>query len=192
MKILKYFVFSLICFSSVFGVDDNTLLPNDLTTHTLAMRQQKIQFAIAADKDELITKLSQVHIASTDIPSLQISPPSALGRLIPQTYFNTSDMRIVNYYIEKILQYSLQPDSGTGNPPHVTVESKAPNAITVKCNLRTSGDLVGYFESIGGIGYNPLPDAAHPNGGLTDWVLVAIRKKTLGWEVASAYPVDYN
>jgi hypothetical protein len=189
MKILKYFVFSLIYFSSVFGVDDNTLLP---TPDTLATRQQKIQFALAKSKHAFITKISQLHIASTDIPSLQTSPPSALGRVIPQTYFNTSDMRIVNYYIEKILHYSLQPDSGTGNPPHVTVESKALNAITVKCNLRTSGDLVGYFESIGGIGYNPIPDAGHPTGGLTDWVLVVIQKKKLGWEIASAYPVDYN
>ena len=189
MKILKYFVFSLIYFSSVFGVDDNTLLP---TPDTLAMRQQKIQFAIAKNKDEYIKKLSVLHIASTDIPSLQIIPPSTFGRVIPQTYFNTSDMRIVSYYIEKILQYSLQPDPGTGNPSRVTVESRATNAITIKCNLRTSGDLVGYFESIGGIGYNPLPDAAHPTGGLTDWVLVVIQKKKSGWEIASAYPVDYN
>lgn len=189
MKVLKYFVFSLIYFSSVFGVDDNTLLP---TPDTLADRQQKIQFALAKNKDAFITKISQLHIASTGIPSLQLIPPSAFGRVIPQAYFNTSDMLIVSYYIEKTLQYSLQPDSGTGNPPHVTFESRAPNVITVKCNLRTSGDLVGYFSSVGGIGYNPIPDAAHPIGGLTDWVLVVIQKKKLGWELASAYPVDYN
>lgn len=189
MKILKYFLFSFIYFSSVFGVDDNTVLP---TPDTLVMRQQKIRFAIAKNKDDFISKLSVLHIALIYIPSLQILPPSISGRLIPQTYFNTSDMRIVSYYIEKILQYSLQPDSGTGNPPHVTVESRAPNAITVKCNLRTSGDLVGYFESIGGIGYNPIPDLTHPRDGLTDWVLVAIQKKKSGWEIASAYPVGYN
>ncbi len=191
MKILKYFVFSLIYFSSVFGVDDNTPLPNDLQTHTLVMRQQKIQFARAKNKDGLINKLSQLHIASsTAIPSLQTIPPIFANS---QSYFNTPDMRIVYYYIEKILQYSLQPDSGTGNPPHVTVESRASNAITIKCNLRTSGDLVGYFESIGGIGYNPMPDATHPAGGLTDWVLVAIQLKgKTGWAIASAYPVDYN
>lgn len=154
MKILKYFVFSLIYFSSVFGVDDNTVLP---TPDTLAMRQQKIQFAMAKSKDDYINKLSVLHIASTGIPSLQIIPPSTFGRPIPQTYFNTSDMRIVSYYIDKILQYSLQPNSGTGNPQHVTVESRAPNAITIKCNLRTSGDLVGYFESIGGIGSDIIP-----------------------------------
>ena len=48
MKNLKYFVFSLIYFSSVFGIDDNTRLP---TPDTL---QQKIQFAMAKNKDAVI------------------------------------------------------------------------------------------------------------------------------------------
>ena len=39
---------------------------------------------------------------------------------------------------------------------------------------------------------NVLPDATHPGGGLTDSIRVVIQKRATGWEIASAYPFDYN
>lgn len=201
MKFLKVFCLLFVCYSAVLAaaVDDNTLLP---VVSTLADRQQKIQFAFAKNRDAFITKTVNIHSPTVLVPTLELIPPAAApGRLIPQSYFNTSDIKIVDYYVRRVIHYALQaPAAGQGNPQNVTVTQRSQNNIIIKCNLRASGDLLPYFQQgeTDGIGRNMIPDINHPmdahhrNGWLTDWIQVAVQKKLNGWEISTAYPVDYN
>jgi hypothetical protein len=190
MRFLKIFLLIFVCYSSVLAADDNTVLPD---ADTLIDRQQKIRFACAKNKDGFIEKISELHLPSITVPTLATIPPvAALGRVIPQSYFTTSDIRIVDYCIQRAIHHGLQPDHGGGDPQYATVRKGAPNSVIIRCNLRDSGDLLPYFPAIGGFGMNVIPDATHPVGGLTDWIQVVIQKKSAGWELASAYPVHYN
>lgn len=199
MKLLKVFCLLFVCYSAVLAVDDNTLLP---AADTLVNRQQKVQFALAKNKDDLISKISNIHLPSMGIPTLEIIRPSTVpGRLNPQSYFNTSDMKIVDYYISRAIYHALQnPLHGQNDPQHATVRKGSDNSVIIKCNLRVSGDLLPYFQQgqTDGIGRNMTPDAHHPldanhtNGWLTDWIQVVVQKRTNGWEIGSAYPVGYN
>lgn len=196
MRFLKILLLLIsVCYSAVFAVDNNTNLPNQ---HTLNDRQQKIMFARAKNQNDFIQHVSDLHLASINVPNLNINHPIMQQGHPIQSYFQTSDMKIVHHYIQRVIHHALQPDQGNGHPQHAIVTTRAPNIITIECNLRNSGDMPPYFTQqpiagIGGFGMNVLPDAAHPNGGLTDSVLVVIQRTNLGgWKFRTAYPVGYN
>lgn len=183
MIFLNIFVLFFLSFTNVFSTDDNTLLPSH---STLQDKQQKIRFALAKNRGSFNKKISDLHLSSIDAPTLIINPPSTpLGRTTPQSYFNTSDMRIVNYYFEKIIGYALE------NPPRAVVTTTSLNNIIIECDLGASGDLPQYFLQPG-FGKNVMPDPTHPQGGFTNTVRMVVQKKASGWEFASCYPFGYN
>jgi len=170
------FFASFSCYSAV--------LPNLPDLDTIADKQARI---VAAPDPVFIEHVSDGHIPTIHIPDLTITPPPAADH----SYFNTSDMKVVYYYIEKAIGYARSP----AIPVHTTLVKKAPHVITINCNLGNSGDITAasspYFHSIGGFAFNAVPDAAHPHGGFTNQIQIVVRRENGAWRFKTAHPVGY-
>ncbi len=183
MIIIRIYLFFIILNSIVFSAGN---LPD---VDTLNDRQARLIIADAEQKEDLILHVNDIHVATVDIPSLDIvAPLLAPGRPSPQSYFNTSDMKVVCYYIHRAIFHAIQDPL----PVHTIVQKKAANQIVIKCDLLLSGDLSLHFQQIGGIGWNAIPDAAHLVGGLTNSIQVVATRKNGIWGFRTAYPIDYN